>query len=134
MSTVPSPTLTDNLFEMIFADDVETPPKTKKSKLDIQCEELDIPPVIKYKSELENPNANLSWDAWKLKKDADVKDTENMSCWDAWELQRMSTPVKKPAMADNHISSNELDRISSDESDSEPPDLRWSDSGTLLMQ
>ena len=52
--------MTDNLFEVLFDDDlsveaVETPPKINKSKLVMTCDELGIPVV---------------------------KD-ENMSCWDA---------------------------------------------------
>ena len=98
-STVPSPTLTDTLFETLFVsdDDVETPPP-KKSKLEVKCAELDISPgnlpmtPNKLDSAEDVSDSMSCWDAWKetvnkkhdADKDAFTEDMDNMWCMDAW--------------------------------------------------
>ena len=107
-------TLTNKMFEMLFVDDVETPPKTNKSKLETTCANLDIPPVVKTLelNSAEDVEENMSCrDAWLeaagFDKDIDAaEDKENMSCMDAWKL-------KQAPAAKNCI----FEEYSSDESD-----------------
>ena len=93
-STVPSPTLTDTMFETLFAnddDDVETsPPKTNKSKLEVMCAELDISPVALIPKTLNSAE--------------DVRDS--MSSWDAW-LEKVN---KKHDAAEEDRTDQLLDR------------------------
>ena len=123
-------TLTDTLFETLFAsdDDVETPPP-KKSKLEVSDDDVETPPLKKSKlevsdddvetpppknsklevkcAELDISPGNLPMPPKKMNSAEDVSDSMSCSSWDAWKEK-----VNKIHEADKDAFTDDMDNMS----------------------